>query len=181
MTQGGAWAIVPVKRFDRAKSRLAGLLDPGERADARQGYARRRARRARADAGIGGRRVVTSDADARAMANALGFETVADPGESGVNDAVAIGVAICARARRDLGSYRSRRHSLRRRRRNPRRLARARHGVASALAPAARDGGTNILGHGADRCNSTGLRPRAAPRVTSPPRETEEASPPFSR
>ncbi len=142
--QGGAWAIVPVKRFDRAKSRLAGLLDAAERADlARAMLADVLDALARTQE-LSGVAVVTSDEEARTIATALGFETATDPGESGVNDAVAIGLRH-ARARGatcalivpgdipfvTAGEIRA--------------VLRALSTTRVVVAPAARDSGTNIL------------------------------------
>lgn len=143
-TQGGAWAIVPAKRFDRAKSRLAGLLDAGERADlakAMLGDVLDALARTPELAGVA---VVASDDEARAMASAIGFESVADPGESGLNDAAAIGLRY-ARARGatyalivpgDIPFVAAD---------EIRAVLRALSTARVVIAPAARDKGTNIL------------------------------------
>lgn len=145
MTQGGAWAIVPVKRFDRAKSRLAGVFTPSERAalaKAMLGDVLEQLLCARSLSGVV---VVTDDADACAMAAEFGFETEADPREDGVNDAVLRGVGY-ARARGasaivvapgDIPFVTARELEA---------VVSALASASVALAPAARDGGTNILG-----------------------------------
>ncbi len=143
-TQGGAWAIAPVKRFDRAKSRLAGLLDAGERADLAKAMLGDVLDALAQTQELAGVAVVTSDDEARAMANALGFEAVADPGESGLNDAVAIGLRY-VRARGatyalivpgDIPFVAAD---------EIRAVLRALSTASVVLAPAARDNGTNIL------------------------------------
>jgi 2-phospho-L-lactate guanylyltransferase len=138
-----AWAVVPVKRFDRAKTRLAEVLSPGERRDL--------ARAMLADVfdalgetgGLNGVVVVTCDAEASAMAQARGFEAIADPEEAGVNAAVSIGLrhvtgrggaALVAPADIPFVSAAE--------------IGQALFALVAtpvAIAPAARDGGTNIL------------------------------------
>ncbi len=143
-TEGEAWAIVPVKRFDRAKSRLAGVLRPGERATLAKAMLGDVLEQLRRTEGLAGVAVVTGDDDARAMAADFGFETVTDPSETGVNDAVMIGVRrLCARGASialvvpgdspvvTADEIRS--------------VLSALASASVALAPAARDGGTNIL------------------------------------
>ena len=90
--EGGAWAIVPVKRFDRAKSRLSAVLAPGERAllaKAMLGDVLDQLARAPSLRGVV---VVTGDADARALADEFGFDVAADPRDEGVNAAVLRGI-----------------------------------------------------------------------------------------
>jgi 2-phospho-L-lactate guanylyltransferase len=79
--------LIPVKRFDEAKLRLAGVLGPGAR--------RRLALSMLGDvlesaAGWPLRLLVTSDADAARVAEAAGWSIVPDPG-SGLNAAVTAG------------------------------------------------------------------------------------------
>lgn len=88
----GSWALVPVKRFDRAKSRLADALD----GPARAGLAAAMLEdvldvliRSKLFAGT---LVVTSDPDAAAIARRLGAAVIEDVANDGVNAAVAQGV-----------------------------------------------------------------------------------------
>jgi 2-phospho-L-lactate/phosphoenolpyruvate guanylyltransferase len=135
-------AIVPVKRFDRAKSRLAELFSPSERrdlacamlADVLDTLARAK--------GLTGVLVVTSEAEAQAMAASLGFETVEDE-EAGLNAAASLGlIRAAARDQKALIApgdipflaVSEVRHILKALERAP-----------VVLAPAARDGGTNLL------------------------------------
>jgi 2-phospho-L-lactate guanylyltransferase len=143
-TQDGAWAITPVKRFDRAKSRLAGLLNVGERADlakAMLGDVFDALARTRELTGVV---VVTSDNEARAMASVLGFETAADAGESGLNDAVAVGLRY-VRARGAAAALIVPGDIPFTTADEIRAVLRALATTRVVLAPAARDNGTNIL------------------------------------
>lgn len=90
------WALVPVKRLDRAKSRLAGVLSPAER--------RRLARAMLADVldvlravpDLAGTLVVTADAAAAAVATRFGAVVTRDRADCGLNAAVAAGLARLA-------------------------------------------------------------------------------------
>jgi 2-phospho-L-lactate guanylyltransferase len=89
---GETWAIVPVKRFDRAKTRLADTLSPADRtalAKAMLGDVLDQLARTE---GIDGVLVVTCDAEAGVIASSFGANVLADPVETGVNDAVLLGI-----------------------------------------------------------------------------------------
>lgn len=87
------WAVVPVKRFDRAKSRLASVLAPGARRDLAVAMLADVLDALRGTTALKGVVVVTADAEAAVMARARGFETIGNPEEAGVNAAVSTGLA----------------------------------------------------------------------------------------
>jgi 2-phospho-L-lactate guanylyltransferase len=141
---GGIWALVPVKGFSRAKTRLAAVLGHAERAmlasamlaDVLEALARTE--------GLAGVLVVTGDTEAAAIAESFGAEVLADPVESGTNAAVLRGLhALGARRASsavvvpgDLPFV------------TPAELNRVLAALNRApvvLVPAARDGGTNVL------------------------------------
>jgi 2-phospho-L-lactate guanylyltransferase len=86
------WALVPVKRLDRAKSRLADVLEPVDR--------RQLARAMLTDVlttlvrveGLAGILVVTSDVEVAALATEHDAAVLADPPETGFNEAVRHGM-----------------------------------------------------------------------------------------
>lgn len=86
------WALVPVKHFDRAKSRLADILDPADR--------KQLARAMLTDVlgtlvrveGLAGILVVTSDVEVAALATEHEAAVIADPPETGFNEAVLHGM-----------------------------------------------------------------------------------------
>lgn len=95
------WAVVPVKPFDRAKHRLAGVLQPWERRtlarlmlhDTLEALAR--------VPGLAGRLVVTADGQAAAAARQLGAEVLHEAAADGLNPAVERAAqAVCARGGR---------------------------------------------------------------------------------
>lgn len=89
---GGIWALVPVKRLDRAKSRLATLLDPRERNMlARAMLCDVFATLNRVD-GLAGILVVTSDPEAASLAAGFGATVIPDPVEGGLNAAIRSGL-----------------------------------------------------------------------------------------
>jgi 2-phospho-L-lactate guanylyltransferase len=88
-----AAVVVPVKAFSAAKARLAGVLEPAERA----ALARRMAGVVVAAAAPLPVTVVCDDEEVRAWAEGLGASVVWCPGR-GLNGAVADGVAALARA-----------------------------------------------------------------------------------
>jgi 2-phospho-L-lactate/phosphoenolpyruvate guanylyltransferase len=141
----GAWAVVPVKRFDRAKLRLSAMLDSAGRAALAAAMLGDVLEQLLGAAGLAGVLVVTSDTEAAAIAESFGATVITDPTDSDVNDAVArgvrklvsLGASAAIIAPGDIPFVTS-----------------VEIGVALAaleraqvvLAPAIRDGGTNILG-----------------------------------
>jgi 2-phospho-L-lactate guanylyltransferase len=85
------YAVLPVKRFDRANERLAAALGGGTRRALAEAMladvltALRRARR------VDGVVVVTAEQDASALARARGADVIGDPGEPGHSAAAAHG------------------------------------------------------------------------------------------
>jgi 2-phospho-L-lactate guanylyltransferase len=86
------WAVVPVKRLDRAKSRLADILDPADR--------KQLARAMLTDVlgtlvrveGLSGILVVTTDVEVAALATEFDATVLADPPVTGFNEAVLHGM-----------------------------------------------------------------------------------------
>jgi 2-phospho-L-lactate guanylyltransferase len=140
----GIWAILPVKRLDRAKSRLASMLEPSEREELAWAMFRDVLDTLNSVQGLGGTIVVTNDAKAADFARTCGAVTLPDPRDAGISAAVQCGLAWLS-ARNASGAivvpgdipFAT-----------PREIAavidRLRIGTA-VLVPAARDGGTNIL------------------------------------
>lgn len=86
------WALVPVKRLDRAKSRLADVLDPADRQQlARAMLSDVLGTLARVE-GLAGILVVTSDVEVAALATEFEAAVLADPPETGFNEAVLHGM-----------------------------------------------------------------------------------------
>jgi 2-phospho-L-lactate guanylyltransferase (CobY/MobA/RfbA family) len=85
--------VVPVKRFDQAKQRLSGLLDGAGRAALAAAMLGDVLEQLSRTAGLAGVLVVTSDAEASAIAKGFGAVVLTDPADSGVNDAVGCGVS----------------------------------------------------------------------------------------
>lgn len=93
MSHAGIWAVVPVKRFSTAKSRLAPVLDVGERTRLAQVmFEDVLDLLLRCHELLAGTVVVTSDRDAAAWARQCGAAVVFDHGDSGIN--AAVGLAI---------------------------------------------------------------------------------------
>jgi 2-phospho-L-lactate/phosphoenolpyruvate guanylyltransferase len=86
------WALVPVKRFSRAKTRLRGLLSADECARLAQTMLRDVLGHLAAADRLDGIAVVSADPEAFAIAKAFGAATIPDPVETGVNDAVQRGL-----------------------------------------------------------------------------------------
>lgn len=87
------WAVVPVKRFSTAKTRLAPVLDSVERAQ----LARLMVEDVLDALALGkelllGTVVVTADDNAAALARSRGAEVVSDLADNGIN--AAVGLAI---------------------------------------------------------------------------------------
>jgi 2-phospho-L-lactate guanylyltransferase len=91
-TSKSIWALVPIKRLDRAKSRLAPSLGPGERkALAGATLCDVLGTLARVDA-LAGILVVTNDVEAASIATGFGAVVIPDLVEDGVNSAVQLGI-----------------------------------------------------------------------------------------
>lgn len=86
------WAVVPVKRLDRAKSRLGAVLCGADRMVLARCMLGDVLRALRATASLAGIVVVSADPVVHAVARSLAARPVCDVGESGINDAVAQGL-----------------------------------------------------------------------------------------
>lgn len=83
------WALVPIKGFDRGKSRLAAVLSSEERAELTRGLFEHVVEVLRASPLIDGVAVVSDSADAREHARRLGLLALADAdGSRGLADVV---------------------------------------------------------------------------------------------
>ena len=78
-TAGGLWAVLPVKPFGRAKTRLAPVLTPEERAALAEAMFRDVLETVAAAGLFAGLLVMTDDARAAALARAAGAEARPDP------------------------------------------------------------------------------------------------------
>jgi 2-phospho-L-lactate guanylyltransferase len=141
----GIHALVPVKCFDSAKSRLAAVLGRNERAALATVMLRDVLDVLAGAEALAGVLVVTSEAEAAAIGRAAGADVVDDPAEAGTNEAVLRGIDRLAAkgsegvlvvagdipfvTAEEIGAT----------------LAAMRRGAA-VLVPANRDRGTNILG-----------------------------------
>jgi 2-phospho-L-lactate guanylyltransferase len=145
MSPAAVIAIVPVKRFAAAKSRLAPLLSPAEREALSAAMLEDVLAAARAAAEIAGVVVVTAEPGVGKIAASHGAEVI-DEGTDGLNGALRIAAAT-AMQRVAMGMLvvpsdvpqvtagvlaRGARH--------------LRNGRTAVLAPAVADGGTNLLG-----------------------------------
>lgn len=136
------FAVVPIKPFALAKSRLAGAVGPIQRAEIAQSLARR-VLKAIAGAGVSAL-VVTSDPDARIIAAETGAEIVEERGGGGLNSALALGIETAEA--RGAGAVLLIHADLPHVTSADIRSALIRPGVSGVtLAPAADDGGTNAL------------------------------------
>ena len=137
------WAVVPVKRFEYAKSRLGGVLSPAARRDLAVAMLADVLDALRATAALEGVVVVTAQTEAAMMARTRGFDAIDDPMEAGVNAAVAAGLAY-VQSRQGAALVTPADIPL---------VTSAEIGEAIdvlersavAIAPAARDGGTDLL------------------------------------
>ncbi|MGD8318622.1 MAG: 2-phospho-L-lactate guanylyltransferase [Myxococcales bacterium] len=83
------WALVPIKGFDRGKSRLAEVLSPAERVRLTRGMFEHVVSVLRASPAIDQVAVVSDSADARELANRLGLVALVDAeGSQGLADVV---------------------------------------------------------------------------------------------
>lgn len=138
------WALVPVKRFDQAKSRLADVLPVEARASLAAAMLGDVLELLAEVNGIVGTLVVTADPAAAALATEQGAEVLSDCHESGINEAVVQGLRSLTR--RGAGGalvvpadvpFAT-----------PGEIAAVLHGLAgqeAVLVPATRDGGTNVF------------------------------------
>jgi len=139
-----AWALVPVKRFAFAKTRLADRLGPVDRIALARAMLCDVLQEIAHTSGIAGSLVVTGDSEAAAIARGFGAQIVDDPAENGTNDAVLLGLreSDAAGAARvvvvpsDLPFVTSL---------ELRAVLSALNRAPVVIVPAARDGGTNIL------------------------------------
>ncbi len=92
--KSGLWAVVPVKAFESAKERLAGVLSPRERARLAEAMLRDVLNALVATTELAGILVVTSDKSAARLACEFGAEVINDISESGTNAAVAQGLRV---------------------------------------------------------------------------------------
>lgn len=88
------WALVPVKRFSQAKSRLGNILSTSERAKLAQTMLLDVLENLRATSSLAGIAVVTADPDALAIAKTFGAAVIFDPVEAGLNQAVQRGLDV---------------------------------------------------------------------------------------
>jgi 2-phospho-L-lactate guanylyltransferase len=86
------WALVPVKRFSRAKSRLGDILLPAERVRLAQAMLRDVLGNLSATGSLDGIAVVSADPEAFAIARSFGAAVIFDSAEVGINEAVQFGL-----------------------------------------------------------------------------------------
>ncbi|CCB66758.1 MULTISPECIES: 2-phospho-L-lactate guanylyltransferase [unclassified Hyphomicrobium] len=99
MLQNNIWAIVPIRRFAGAKSRLSDVLNPHERATLAKAMAADVLEQLACTRGLAGTLVVTSDLDAHALAADFGARVVAEPTEAGLNAAISQGIRTVGKFR----------------------------------------------------------------------------------
>ncbi|UMY16328.1 2-phospho-L-lactate guanylyltransferase [Methylobacterium organophilum] len=90
------WCLIPVKRLEQAKQRLAPLLDPDERARLARAMALDVIEAATRASTLAGVAVITADAEVTAQARRAGARIIADRAEAGTCAAVAEGARILA-------------------------------------------------------------------------------------
>lgn len=93
MVSSETWALIPVKRFSDAKTRLSEVLEENERAALAQAMLRDVLQSLRATPAIDGIAVISADPEAIALAKRFDAAIIFDPDESGVNTAVQTGLA----------------------------------------------------------------------------------------
>lgn len=155
MNSEAIWAVVPVKRFAAAKSRLSSVLRQSERAELARAMVEDVLDVVSSDHGsLAGTLVVTSEQAAAEIARARGAAVMIDTRDEGINAAVRQALGELERSGgagavvvpSDIPQL------------TPQALMRATAAVATpnvlAIAAAARDGGTNLLG-----CRPTGAMP----------------------
>ena len=95
----GTWALVPVKRFSDAKSRLEAVLGSAERVELAKAMLKDVLDALSGVRGLDGVLVVTREGEARSIACSVGARVLDDPVEAGTNAAVMIGVHHLTAAR----------------------------------------------------------------------------------
>jgi FO synthase len=144
------WAVVPVKLLERAKSRLAGVLDAPERRALTLAMLSDLLTALAATRGVGGTIVVTADETVRAFAEERGAGVVPEPASRGepaapsLSRAVTAGTACAFEAGAEWVLYLPADLPLATPAALERLLAAARSG-GGALVRATRDAGTNVL------------------------------------
>jgi 2-phospho-L-lactate guanylyltransferase len=93
MTADPIWAIVPVKRFDAAKLRLAGILSSERRSELAEAMLRDVLAAASGCVEIAGLLVVTCDEGAAGIAGGFGVELLQTASDPGHNQAIQAGVS----------------------------------------------------------------------------------------
>jgi 2-phospho-L-lactate/phosphoenolpyruvate guanylyltransferase len=92
------WAIVPVKPFTSAKSRLASVLSAAERAGLSRGFLEHALSVLAQVSAIAQTLVVSRDAEALALARAQGALTVAETSAQGLNAALTLATLVAREA-----------------------------------------------------------------------------------
>lgn len=141
----GTWAVMPIKRLDHAKSRLADLLAPAGRQDLSWAMFCDVFDMLGRVNGLGGILVVTGDAQIARYARRYGAVTLPDPAQAGINQAVRKGLdwldtrgadgAVIVPGDIPFASPEEIEGVLTAMQHSP-----------AVLVPAVRDGGTNLLG-----------------------------------
>jgi 2-phospho-L-lactate guanylyltransferase len=139
------WAIVPVKSFARAKARLGPVLDARQRVELVRAMLGDVLVGLRQVDGLAGIVVVSGDPAAREVARAHRVESIDDPLEEGPNEAVLLALPVLRRWGADaMAVIPSDVPQLEANGLQP--IVEALSRPLVALVPAARDGGTNLLG-----------------------------------
>jgi 2-phospho-L-lactate guanylyltransferase len=93
MEQGGVWALVPIKAFDNAKTRLAEALSARQRHDFARAMAAKVIGELRQEQDLAGVAVVTGDRDVAAYSRLLGAQVIRENYPGSLTQAVAGGVS----------------------------------------------------------------------------------------
>ena len=92
LERSGLWALVPIKAFDNAKTRLSAALSARQRHDFARAMAARVVGELRRERAIAGVAIVTDDHDVAAFGRRLGAQVIREEGPSTLTQAVAGGV-----------------------------------------------------------------------------------------
>jgi 2-phospho-L-lactate guanylyltransferase len=139
------WAVVPVKSFARAKARLAPLLDSGQREELACAMLQDVLAALQTVAQLSGILVVSQDARAQQIARAHGARIVEDRFEEGPNAAIRLAMPLLRECRADaMVVVPSDVPQIEADELLP--ILQRLRSAGVALVPAARDGGTNLLG-----------------------------------